>query len=332
VLAVACVVADHALGLWGDALPRVPLFAIGHAGVAIFFVHTAAVLMASLERMVTERPAALAPLTARFMVRRALRIYPLAIVAIGAVVLAQVPATAGRLSAPPTFVAPSAGTLAANLALVQNLGTDVPLLISVLWTLPIEVQLYLLLPVAHAAARRSVRGALAVLLVALLVGTVVRLPWVPGVAPLNALRFAPAFAGGVLAWALTVHAPARRRWSAPVAMAAVLAIVSGYVVIAPWSNSAVKSWALGIPLGVVVSRLPELRAGAVATWAERIARHSYGIYLFHVPLLWLAFQHWRWLGVAGGAAVFAVTLAATCWASHRWIEAPAIAWGRRLSR
>ncbi|MBI3789594.1 MAG: acyltransferase, partial [Gemmatimonadetes bacterium] len=198
VVAVTCVVADHALGLWGGTVLRVPLGTVGHLGVAIFFVHTAAVLMASLERM-HEQGARDTRLALRFYLRRVLRIYPLALVAIGLVVLAAIPPTAGRLAAPPVFVPPSASSLAANLALVQNLVPGTLLLISVLWTLPIELQLYVLLPFAWMAARRSAALAWLVAGAAIVLGAIARSGMDGVLAPINAVRFAPCFAGGVLA-------------------------------------------------------------------------------------------------------------------------------------
>ncbi len=328
VVAVTCVVADHALGLWGPTVLRVPLTAVGHAGVAIFFVHTAAVLMASLERM---PPGSTASRTATFMLRRALRIYPLAIVAILAVVAIGIPASAGRLATPSVFAAPDTRTLLANLALVQNVVPNAPHLISVLWTLPIEMQLYLLLPVAFAVARRGVRGAVIMLVVTIPIAVLVRArPW-SGLAVVTALRFAPCFAAGVLAWALCRASPTRARWSWAVSIGAAAALLIGFVVIRPWDEGIVKWWVFCLGLGLVVPKLPDLPTGWLARASEQVALHSYGVYLFHVPLLWLAFQRGRALGAPVSALVFASALVIVCAVSYRLIEKPGIELGRRLS-
>ena len=330
VVAVTCVVADHALGLWGPTVGRVPLITVGHLGVAIFFVHSAAVLMASLERMQSHAPGAMA-LWAKFMVRRALRIYPLAIVAILGVVALAIPPSAGRLSAPSVFVPPSAASLAANLALVQNVVPGMLDLISVLWTLPIEMQLYLLLPFAFLVARRGWRPTAVMLAVTIPLAVAVRMGSSGWAAPVTALRFAPCFAAGVLAWALCWHAPDRARWSWLQAGAAMTVLVSAYVSLDPWNPSVVRSWAFCLSLGLLVARLPELPGGAVARLAESVAKHSYGVYLFHVPLLWLAFQHRRSLGVLLDGLLFAGLLVAVCIVSYRFVEKPLIELGRRLS-
>jgi peptidoglycan/LPS O-acetylase OafA/YrhL len=88
---------------------------LGRLGVILFFVHGSFVLMASLERMsaVTSSPS---ELVRAFWIRRALRIYPLAIFIIAAVALFHIPAVPDT-----TYQWIGAGGLLANLLLVQNL-------------------------------------------------------------------------------------------------------------------------------------------------------------------------------------------------------------------
>src|SRR5262245_53945778 len=89
-VAVLTVVVDHlvpTLRFHGYEVPRLVqllTFHIGHAGVLAFFVHTSLVLMYSLDR--TGGAAGSAPWFGRFYLRRGLRIYPLAIACVVAVV------------------------------------------------------------------------------------------------------------------------------------------------------------------------------------------------------------------------------------------------------
>jgi peptidoglycan/LPS O-acetylase OafA/YrhL len=63
--------------------------AAGQLGVLLFFIHTSLVLMMSLARLEKSEGG----LAARFYIRRAFRIYPLAIVAVLSVVALQIPKT-----------------------------------------------------------------------------------------------------------------------------------------------------------------------------------------------------------------------------------------------
>lgn len=114
---------------------------VGRLGVLLFFVHTSLVLMMSLDRT----PLCGAALLTDFYVRRTFRIYPLAIVTVAGVSIAGVPPAPWE---PPVDVTP--GVLAANLLLVQNLA-DVPSILAPLWSLRLEVQMYLALPLVFVA-------------------------------------------------------------------------------------------------------------------------------------------------------------------------------------
>jgi peptidoglycan/LPS O-acetylase OafA/YrhL len=108
--------------------------AIGRAGVALFFVHTTLVLLMSLDRH--------GPALGPFLVRRVFRIYPLAIVAV--LVMAAAMWAGGQPR--------SVSEIASNLLLVQNL-TGHESRPDPLWTLPYELQMYLLLPALYLFTR-----------------------------------------------------------------------------------------------------------------------------------------------------------------------------------
>ena len=112
--AVLLVLADHVLEtVDGGGGAFHPLDqSLGRLGVLLFFVHTCFVLMASLER----KGESGWTLARAFYVRRAFRIYPLAIVCVLAVVAAGVPVRPWE-----AFRFPDAANLVANLLLVTNL-------------------------------------------------------------------------------------------------------------------------------------------------------------------------------------------------------------------
>ena len=120
-------------------------FYLGRIGVLFFFVHTSLVLMYSLARMSSHPDC----LFARFYVRRAFRIYRLSIAAVLASLLLQIP----PLPWEPIGVRSLPG-IASNLALTMNL-TYTPPILGPLWSLPLEVQMYLVLPLLFVVIRRG---------------------------------------------------------------------------------------------------------------------------------------------------------------------------------
>src|SRR5271154_6729604 len=120
-LAVLTVYFTHLLmvfrvgSLWGI----ISLYQLSQAGVMIFFVHTAFVLMLSLER---QSHSGLS-MFRTFYVRRAFRIYPLSCLMIIIVLAASIPSFPTE-----AFHAPSRWTVLANLLLAQNLIKSPPIL------------------------------------------------------------------------------------------------------------------------------------------------------------------------------------------------------------
>ena len=191
--AVLCVLVDHTIvSQTGETLA---LWTLGRIGVLLFFVHTALVLMGSLERS-GDTPR-------QFYVRRACRIYPLAIASVLVAVWLALPRHVTPGDSAPLPV--DGSTLLANLTLTQNLvgAGDV---LGPLWSLPLEVQMYLVLPLCFVVAQRGVRPVLRLMGVAVALWLVQRTNghlW-----RLNLLAFAPVFLLGVLAFAwLRAHGP-----------------------------------------------------------------------------------------------------------------------------
>jgi peptidoglycan/LPS O-acetylase OafA/YrhL len=300
------------------------LTALGRIGVLAFFVHTALVLMSSIERGGGDE----SPSWVRtFYARRAARIYPLVWVTIALCIVAALPYSLEEVSGPrPALeLIHSLPVVTANALLVQNV-VDLPNVIGPLWTLPLEAQMYLLLPGAFMLARR--RGAATVMLaiVAAALGAMAlsmsRPSWLPRV---NVIGFAPCFLAGVWAYAQL----RKRQGSAPAALWLVLVplwwVAALYVPI----MALPVGWLACLVLAVAIASTQELEASVVTRAAAHVAQYSYGIYLLHMPAWMLAARleapaAVRW-------TVYALLLVAMPVAAYHLIEAPAIRWMRERS-
>jgi peptidoglycan/LPS O-acetylase OafA/YrhL len=325
-VAVLCVVANHLLTVWsvGSSRPT-QVWAIGQLGVLVFFVHTSLVLMSSIERFGTERPG----WVRAFYVRRAFRIYPLAVVAVLLAIAVRIPAHVPVAGVVASFADVDTRTLLSNLSLTQNLA-DRPSVLGVLWSLPLEVQMYLVLPFCYLVVRRRQSGPVAGLIL-LFIGLwlVVSSGHIPHMRRLWGLAYAPCFAGGLLAYHL-----ARRRIRArlppftwPIVIAAVGAL---FFLLRPTPDSAERGWLPCLLLGAAIPLVRDAAPSAITSLAHKVCDVSYGLYLLHVPALWFSFVVLRsaplWSQWLSCAALFV----ALPWAAHRFIEQPAIRLGKAV--
>lgn len=321
-VAVTCVVADHTVRFMGaEAVGPVTMAALGRLGVLMFFVHTCLVLMFSLERQEARGDERLA---LPFFVRRAFRIYPLSVFVVLLVVLLGLPGAfivAGHVR----LLSPTLGQLASNLLLVQNVVFPANV-IGPLWSLPLEVQMYLALPGLYLLARRPrAVGAL----MALWVGSVaigLAVPHLPGASRLSILSFVPNFLPGVLAYAVSRRVPMRLPgW----AFGGLLAALAAAFLLAP---SEPTGWVVCLALGFLIPQVRDIRDGALTRAAALVAKYSYGVYLSHVVVIWLALERF---GPALGTmrwAAFVLLLFAVPVALFHAIESPAISLGVRVAR
>lgn len=315
-VAVLLVVASH-LSLPLTASSHYDVDAMGHIGVAIFFVHTTLVLLASLRRH-GESPL-------QFYVRRLFRIYPLSIF----IVLL---AAAIRFAENSPIYGQS---LLSNLLLIQNI-TQERSYIGPLWSLPYEVQMYLFLPVLYSVISRAHRPILwcAILYAVSIVVAAYDSANLSSFYHFNPyptlIRFAPCFIPGALAFGLMGRVP---RVLPAAALAVLLAVC---IVLAPWMVASGVSetpvmWALCLVMGLSIPFTRDIRWQPVARTAKTIATYSYGIYLFHTLGLWLGYKVAAsqpvWVQIALGL----YTAAAMSYCAHRLIEQPGIALGVRLA-
>jgi peptidoglycan/LPS O-acetylase OafA/YrhL len=327
-VAVLLVLADHVFAANAHASgPWNWNWAVGRLGVLLFFVHTSLVLMSSLERGGSEPG-----WPWRFYLRRAFRIYPLAIVIILIAAALRLPPHVTSDGSDMARVFPSMGTLVSNLLLVQNL-TGARDIQGVLWSLPLEVQMYVLLPLCFVLARRGTREMLAMLIVFLALGLVLQSSLterVPGLWRLSVFSFGPCFMGGVLAYHLLRRgvAPTLPAWTWPLV---ILVVAAGFAVLQPDAQHLQLGWWPCLALGALIPVVAEMPKSVLTAFAHQVAKYSYGIYLTHVPILWVWLRAIpdlatpvRWVGVAASLVLVPMAL-------YRAIEHPMTNLGRRLA-
>jgi peptidoglycan/LPS O-acetylase OafA/YrhL len=323
-VAVLCVLADH-VAIAATPPDNVAWGWVGRAGVLIFFVHTALVLMGSLERSSGARPGWIG----QFYVRRAWRIYPLAAATILLVLTLGISEHTPHIGYPSTFRPPDSETVVSNLLLVQNLTAKRDVL-GVLWTLPIEVQMYLALPLCFLIARRSVYGVL-LLAVAGMVGSVAwraALP-IPGLWRLTMVVFVPCFMGGVLAYALLRRRPTPQL-SARLSFAAFALLMAAFFLARARYESFVPQWAFCLVLGVIIANGREMTSSLLARAGHVLAKYSYGIYLLHLPALWIAFVAFGGAPYLAQWLIFAILIIVLPFSAFHLIERPGISLAQRI--
>jgi peptidoglycan/LPS O-acetylase OafA/YrhL len=254
---------------------------LGRFGVILFFIHTSFVLMASLHRL--ERTAeGNTALTLAFWTRRFFRIYPLAVLFVVLMPLFRIPASPGLI-----YEWIGWRAFFSNLALTQNL-TYSPMILGPLWSLPLEVQMYVILPFAYFAicGNRRYRSLALWVLSVLLALTVPRIT-----ARFSVFLYAPIFTSGIVAfdlirskrWAWQLPA-----WSWPIGIFAAIAMFGPHDNVGLY-DKLYRAWTLSLLLGVLYANVAESRSNWIYQGSHWIAEHSYGIYICHCVVLWIVF-------------------------------------------
>lgn len=321
-LAVLLVLADHALEVvahqTGVDVHPYDLNA-GHLGVLLFFVHTSFVLMASMERLDLTGAA----LLRSFYLRRVFRIFPLSIATVLAVVALRIPALPWS-----EYALPDGMTLLANLSLTMNLSYSAVLL-GPLWSLPVELQMYLVLPLVYLflGSKRPRTRLLGVYTAAL------ALAWIltPFGKRFAVFEFAPCFAAGIIAW--TLARDTRPRLDGRAVLPVLGAVVLGYLLVAARMEGlhpATLAWSTCLALGLTLPHLRQSPVRSLNVVSHRIAKYSYGIYLFHCVALYYGCYALR-APVVVQWSVALVLLAALSWGGYHLLERPAISLGARFA-
>ena len=307
-MAVLMVLFDHLCRHYHyDRIGKFGVADLGAFGVLLFFVHTSLVLMYSMRRSGLTGFA----LMKNFHIRRFFRIYPLSILAVLVAVALHLHSTGRGLD---FGQRPSPLELVSNLALIQNL-TYSDSIIGPLWSLPVELQMYLVLPFLFLWRKRSLWALLGLWV---LFGVLGHFPLVvPSLAWFTLLLYVPNFLPGVMAFTV----PEKRFipayfWPPFVVMlAAIYALLPGRRMGAE----------LCLLLGLAIPLFKEMTFHPLQWISNRIATYSYGIYLAHSFCIWLAltrFQSWP---------LFVLLMVALPVALYHGLERPAIRQGTRLA-
>ena len=326
--AVLLVIYDHLMVHFGirESIMLSPRL-LGLFGVFLFFVHTSFVLMYSLERQQQRQPGQ--ALFWPFILRRCFRIYPLSVVAVTAYFL-LIDFTPHHLFGWPTVTSSlgdhvSMPVFVSNLLLIQDLtGASSPG--GVPWTLPLEMHMYLFLPLLFLLSHRV--GTKGLMLGLWPVAVVVALVQLKIHVGLEVLKHVPLFVPGVVCYSLSKTRPVLGAWALPVVLAASL---TAYLLLCRVIPSQV---AAGYPIclfvGLALPRITEVSNQAVRRAAHLIAKYSYGIYLAHPICIMLAFVWLRPLPAPAQWFAFLAFLCSLPFALYHGVEAPMIAAGNWL--
>lgn len=275
----------------------------GQLGVIYFFVHTSTVLMQSLARSKqTGRT-----LVTEFYVHRFFRLYPLSVTCV--VIAYLVPGAAWTIT-----------DLISNVALVQNLIYG-PSMVGGLWTLPLEVQMYIVLPILFMTFRKKPVGALFALWIVSIPIALLQ-PMISG--RLNVIEYVPCFLSGVIAWRLG-NRKSVTAWMWPAAIA---------VCALPWllspGNQMMFRWISCLMLGLAIPFFREITHEGFNLITQTIAKYSYGIYLSHVAALRIAFHTLSAEPFVIQVAVFIAMAIIFPLLAYHLVEAPMIQFGRHI--
>lgn len=253
---------------------------LARAGVMVFFVHTSFVLLLSIDRMKETG----SRLFHFFYLRRAFRIYPMSILFVLCVVGLKVPFMPDE-----RFTLPTWHNIVANILLIQNI-TRGKSVCGPLWSLPWEVQMYIVLPFFYLFLRTwfwpALLGVWTLACVLSCMGAALNMK------EFRLLTYVPCFLGGGLTFVLvTGHKtlPKCPAWLWPVTICTLsLGLACGD----PFGASRrviYPDWIMCAVLGLLIPLFHESSNRVVTVVSGAVAKYSYGIYLAHVPLMWLVF-------------------------------------------
>ena len=314
-VAVCLVVIDHTclalrihrLGSWNPGW-------LGTLGVFIFFVHTTLVLMWSLERK---------PHTLDFYIRRVFRIYPLALLAIAIAVAFHAP-TAGSVENFFGFPPVSWADIVTHCLLLQDLRANTPPLVNVMWTLPLEAQMYILLPMLYFFARQTL-SLWPLLLLWLLTVAFCRVTF-PDPSRVDLATVIPMFLPGVMAYVgFARWRPVLPAWPLSVLLAV---LIAGFM-LHPTNR---RGWYFALVLGLALPVFREFRSHWITATSHHIAKYSYGIYLSHPFGLVVGMYLLKGHSVLLQLAVELLIVAVSSVLAYHLLEEPMIRLGARIAR
>jgi len=278
----------------------------GHFAVVVFIVLSGFSLAVSPARAGWELGG-----LARFARRRAWRILPpyWASLAFSLVI-------AWTVLPPPGEPEPTGKTVAVYGLLLQDV-VSAPVPNGVFWSIAVEAQLYVVLPLLLLVLRRAGAAVMLGAVTAIVVAVGLLAPAVPIVALL--MRFGPQFAVlfalGVVAAAVLAPGAPVRRWAALAAVAAapVLATIAAKGSVWTVGHFFWIDIAIGPAVALLLAGVATGRPAAlvrVLDWRpiRGLGSYSYSLYLIHAPVVWIISQRVVDPWVAPGGLRFAANL------------------------
>ena len=310
---------------YGGVAPRFAIFVdnFGVGGVLFFFVHTALVLLMSMQRTRSTH------LTLGFYIRRAFRIYPLCWTCIILVLVTGLTDVAHE-----KIVQMGWRGILVNLALVQNI-IRYPNIEMPLWSLPWEVQMYLFLPAFYFLMKKYDRVYVPIAMwfgatILAVTFTALNVP-----RAFHGTIFPPMFIGGMIAYRLLGQVRARFPsflwpWVILGFMLVRCLLLDG-VPIDTARNAAVNA-TICLFLGLGIPLFAEVQSPRLRWAAHQIAKYSYGIYLLHIPSLAFVFKYLPSLPLPLKMGAFIVITGSASVVTFHLIEDPLIQVGRSIAK
>jgi peptidoglycan/LPS O-acetylase OafA/YrhL len=190
----------------------------------------------------------------------------------------------------------------------------------VVWTLPLEVEMYVLLPCLFAFYSRV--RAIWPLLFGWLFACGVLFNISQGVSFLTSI---PNFLPGVIAYA--GYAKLRPRlspWLLPPFLAATVLLVMYHM-------SVRRGWLFSLALGIALPLFQPFSSSIFTRICHEVAKYSFGIYLAHPFALWIGCDLLPGGPLAVRLAVIVATIAVLSVSSYHFLEAPMIRMGSRVA-
>ena len=296
--------------------------AIGRFGVIVFFLHTSLVLMLSMDRQAAEPAFAI-----RFYVRRIFRIYPLAILAVCITFLLRLPPIAWEHA---IYQPISTKQLVSNLLLIQNV-TQQPPVLGPLWSLPLEVQMYAVLPLLFLLVQ-SVHWRMRLLACLGIAIASAAIVWTL-TGKLNLFAFIPCFLAGVMAYKRAGRKRILPAWLwVALVPASLLSLTASSFYLRHFlePTSICMEWGLIGILGFTWPMFRDVSWKPLLHAAAQVAKYSYGIYLAHTYALYICFVRFNGPPVIS-ALCAALLTAALAVASYHAVEQPLINVGKRVA-
>lgn len=312
-VAVASVVVEHTLISLGVLkVGPFPIPYLGVMGVMVFFVLTTLVLMWSLERK---------PHTLDFYIRRVFRIYPLALAAIAMVVLFHAP-VAGSVEQYFRYGDPRLMDILVQSTLMPNMIPGHRLVMGVLWSLPYEVEMYVLLPALFFYLRKNFAVWPLFIIWAM---TVLLARGVPNDSHTFGVAIGYFLPGAMAYVGFGRWRPRLPAWLLPVFLGALWA---AFLLHANFH----RGWYACLLFGLGLPMFRQMQAEWVIVPSRIIAKYSYGVYLTHPFAIVVGMYLLRGHSLGVRLLAEAVPLVVLPVVAYHLLEDPLIRVGSRLAR